>query len=454
MAQVIGALLIFTLVPGLGALPLTGWIVRLFTGKQLAKMGTGNVGVSAAFYHGGTAVGLLSVAAEAIKGIVAVLIARYFFGDDPTWPVLSLIFLVMGRYWGSQGAGTTNVAWGFLVYDPVVTGLVFLISLFGFTVFRMRQQGRLLVLVLMPVLTALRHPADGMRVLIVACLSGLIAWIYQKIPDDLEMPATQSAGDSRRLFRFFQGDRALKSLSTVLSADEVGNKAASLSQLYAWGYPVPPGYVLPAGDDPAALIAAVSPSAADPVVARSSAIGEDSPTASAAGQYVSVTEITSSAALGQAIAVCFEAYNRPSAIRYRQDRGLPEGKMTVLVQPYITGVFSGVAFSRDPVTQARDTVVVEALPGGADQVVSGQVTPERYQVSGERARRPSQRTWELPARGTLPVKWSGPGAAALIQQVAYLARHIENSFHGIPQDIEWTLMASSSGCCKVVRLRR
>ena len=441
MDQVIGALLIFTLVPVLGALPLTGWIVRLLTGKQLAKIGTGNVGVSAAFYHGGTAIGLLSVAAEAMKGIVAVLIARYFFGGDPIWPVLSLIFLVMGRYWGSQGAGTTNVAWGFLVYDPVVTGLVFLISLFGFTVFRMRQQGRLLVLVLMPVLTALRHPTDGMRVLIVACLSGLIAWIYQKIPDDLEMPATHSAGDSRRLFRFFQGDRALKSLSTVLSADEVGNKAATLSQLYAWGYPVPPGYVLPAGDDPAALIAAVSPSAADPVVARSSAIGEDSLTASAAGQYVSVTEITSTAALGQAIAVCFEAYNRPSALRYRRDRGLPEGKMTVLVQPYITGVFSGVAFSRDPITQARDVVAVEALPGGADRVVSGQTTPERYQVSvGELSAHSAahSESWELPPEETLPVNGQGQVPLRLIQQVAYLARHIENSCHGVPQDIEWT----------------
>lgn len=435
MAQVIGALLIFTLVPVLGALPLTGWIVRLFTGKQLAKMGTGNVGVSAAFYHGGTAVGLLSVAAEAIKGIVAVLIARYFFGSDPIWPVLSLIFLVMGRYWGSQGAGTTNVAWGFLVYDPVVAGLTFLISLFGFTVFRMRQQGRLLVLVLMPVLTALRHPSDGMRVLIVACLSGLIAWIYQKIPDDLEMPATKSAGDSRRLFRFFQGDRALNSLSTVLPAAEVGNKAATLSQLHAWGYPVPPGYVLPAGDDPAALIAAVSPSPSDPVVARSSAVGEDTLTASAAGQYVSVTQITSPAALAQAIAVCMEAYNRPRAIRYRRDRGLPEGKMTVLVQPHVAGVFSGVAFSRDPVTQS-EAIAIEALPGGADQVVSGQTTPERYQVTvGDL---PDSADWQLPPESTLPVSGQGKVPQRLIQQVAYLARHLENSFHGIPQDIEWT----------------
>ncbi|MEM6868977.1 MAG: PEP/pyruvate-binding domain-containing protein, partial [Cyanobacteria bacterium P01_C01_bin.121] len=416
---------------------------------------------------GGTIVGLLSVAAEAFKGVSAVLLARYFFGADAIWPVLSLMFLVMGRYWGSQGAGTTNIAWGFFVYDPVVAGFTLLISLIGFTVLRMKQQGKLFVLVLMPLLTALFHPTDGMRVLVVACLSGVVAWIYHKIPDDLEMAAVESNGQSRRMFRFFQGDRALPSLNTLLSADKVGTKAATLSQLHAWGYPVAPGYVLPAGDDPTALIATVFPNAdlapdtstantstsrstlnqkgsyqrkkkrsGITVVARSSAIGEDSLNASAAGQYVSVTEITSPEALDNAITVCLNAYNAPSAVRYRRDRNIPEGKMNVLVQPHIFGDFSGVAFSRDPVTRTGDTVVVEALPGDASRVVSGQVTPERYQVSV--AALPESSDWQLPDDTTLPVKGIGQTPKGLIQQVAYLARHIENSFHGVPQDIEWT----------------
>ncbi len=457
MNQVFGALLIFTLVPCLGALPLSGWIVYLFSGQRLSQVGTGNVGVSAAFYHGGTVAGIFAVMAEAIKGIAAVLIARYFFGNDSIWPMLSLIFLVMGRYWGSQGAGTTNVAWGFFAYDPLVAGLVFLISFVGFTVLRMREQGRLFVLVLMPLLTALLHPADGARVLAVVCLSGLVFWIYQKIPDDLELPAMKSAGESRRMFRFFQGDRALKSLTTVLDPSEVGAKAATLSQLKAWGYPVAPGYVLPAGDDPTALIRVVSPSATSQVVVRSSAVGEDSLTSSAAGQYVSVTEVDSPAALDQAITVCLNAYSATSAVQYRESRGLPDGKMTVLVQPHIFGTFSGVAFSRDPVAHMGDEVVVEALPGDASRVVSGQVTPERYLVSvsdeaiasnstGSNSTGPSSAgpnstgkpSWQLPRDVDLTVQGQGKAPKALIAQVAYLTRHLERSFHGIPQDVEWT----------------
>ncbi|MEO1591623.1 MAG: PEP/pyruvate-binding domain-containing protein, partial [Cyanobacteria bacterium J06632_22] len=328
-----------------------------------------------------------------------------------------------------------------------MAGLTFLISFIGFTILRMRQQGKLFVLVLMPVLTALRYPSDGMRVLAVACLSGLVAWIYQKIPDDLELSGSDSNQQSRRMFRFFQGDRALASLTTLLSANKVGPKAATLSQLYAWGYPVPPGYVLPAGDDPTALISTVFPHAdlrpnADTgksltVVARSSAAGEDTLNASAAGQYVSITEIKSPEALERAITACLNAYNAPSAVRYRQDKGIPEGKMNVLVQPHIFGVFSGVAFSRDPIAHAGDAVVVEALPGDASRVVSGQITPERYQVTvGDIPDTPwFEQTYDISA---LSVQGVGQTPKNLIQQVAYLARHIENNFHGVPQDIEWT----------------
>ncbi|MEL7351943.1 MAG: glycerol-3-phosphate acyltransferase [Cyanobacteria bacterium P01_A01_bin.116] len=454
MSQVLGALLIFTLIPALGALPLTGWIVHLLTGKTLKTLGTGNTSVSAAFYHGGTLAGICSVTVEALKGIFAVLLARHFFGGSAysadIWPVLSLIFLVMGRYWGSQGAGTTNIAWGFFTYDPLVATLTFGISFVGFTILRMKNEGKLFVLVLMPVLTALAHPTQGGRILAVACLSGLVFWIYSKIPDDLELPPMKSASDSRRLFRFFQGDRALKSLATVLSPTEVGPKAATLSQLNAWGYPVAPGYILPAGDDPSALIKAVSPTPTDPVVVRSSAIGEDTPNASAAGQYVSVTQVESPAALEQAITVCLNAYNAPSAVRYRQTNNIGEGNMSVLVQPHIFGEFSGVAFSRDPVAHTGDAVIVEALAGDASRVVSGQVTPERYQIgigplsAGDPSSdtRDSANRWQLPAELDLTVQEigssTGQAPKALIQQVAYLARHLENSFHGVPQDMEWT----------------
>ncbi|MEO0867093.1 MAG: glycerol-3-phosphate acyltransferase [Cyanobacteria bacterium J06642_11] len=450
MEQVWGALLIFLVCPLLGGLPLTGWWVQLATGKRLSQIGTGNVGVSAAFYHGGTAVGLGGVFLEAFKGIGAVLLAQRFFPGDPIWPVVALIALVMGRYWLSRGAGVTNVSWGFLVYDPLVGCLGWLLSLIAFTVIRDRKQGRTFALILLPVITGLVHN-NGMRFTAVACLMGLIGWIYEKLPDDLELPDQGTRTESRRLFRFFRGESALQGLDQVLDPAIVGNKAATLSQLKNWGYPVPMGYVLRAGDDPAALFKLCQPSPQQPLVVRSSAVGEDGLGASAAGQYVSVTDVGNQQGLEAAIATCFQAYNHPSAVRYRQDLGLPEAAMNVLVQQQISGVFSGVAFSRDPIARCGHEVVIEALPGAASRVVSGQVTPQRYQVTITPEDIHPGAPWQLSDAVDLPVVDQGeaglsaplsithaPIPLRLVQQIAYLARHLEQQFGDIPQDVEWT----------------
>ncbi|MEM1280279.1 MAG: glycerol-3-phosphate acyltransferase, partial [Cyanobacteria bacterium P01_H01_bin.152] len=460
MTPVWGALLIFLVCPLLGGFPLTGWWVQLTTGKRLSQIGTGNVGVSAAFYHGGTGVGLGAVTLEAFKGIGAVLLAQQFFPTDPIWPVVALMALVMGRYWLSRGAGVTNVSWGFLVYDPLVAILGWLLSLIAFTVLRERKQGRVFALVLLPVLTGIVHNS-GSRLVAVACLMGLIGWIYQKLPDDLELPSQGTRTESRRLFRFFRGESALQALDQILEPSVVGNKAATLSQLKAWGYPVPMGYILRAGDDPAALLGLCQPAPEQPLVVRSSAVGEDGLGASAAGQYVSVTDVVNQEGLEGAIATCFQAYNRPSAVRYRQDLGLAEAAMNVLVQQQIHGVISGVAFSRDPIARCGHDVVIEALPGPASQVVSGQITPRRYHVSITPEDMPPDSNWQLSEAIDLPIEaidsdgsdLSDPSddveaqtslqthpsiPSRLIQQIAYLTRHLEQRFGDIPQDVEWT----------------
>lgn len=441
LLQVWGACLIFVLCPLLGGLPLSGWITRLVSGKTLAALGTGNIGVSAAFYHGGRLAGVLCVLAEAFKGIAAVLLARHYFPADPVWEVIALIALVFGRFWIARGAGTTNVVWGFLVHDPAVAILTFVVSAIGFTVVRQRRQGRLLALALLPLLTALLHADATDRVLMVACLSGLIGWIYQKLPDDLDLSASQGRLESQSMFRFFQGDRALLSLDQPLTAAKAGSKAATLAQLRAWGYPVPRGYVLPAGDDPKPLLDITQPSPSQPVVVRSSAADEDTEQASAAGLYTSIVDVTSQAELAAAIQRCFASYQNPGAVQYRRDRNLPDQGLAVLVQQQVQGVFSGVAFSRDPIARCGDAVVIEALPGPASQVVSGQQTPEQYQVrigAGDVGPIDDAATWELPAALVLPVEGQGQVPNRLIQQVAYLARHLEERYHGIPQDIEWS----------------
>ena len=441
LTQVWGSLLIFTLCPLLGGLPLISWITLILTGRQLSRLGTGNVSVSAAFYHGGRFVGVLAVLSEAAKGVVAVLLARYFFPTEPAWELIALIMLVMGRYWMGKGAGTTNVVWGIVVHDPTAALLIFVIGGISFTIFRDRTSGRIGVLILLPIILALLHPTDLARMVAAIALGLLLGWIYQKIPDDLDLPPEEGKLQSQGMFRFFRGDRAIIALGKELDADKVGQKAATLSQLKRWGYSVPIGWVLPPGDDPEPLVQYLPISESEPLVVRSSAIGEDSELSSAAGQYHSILNVNSRPALQEAITQVLASYNNPSAIQYRRSRELPDQAMAVLIQKQIPGTFSGVAFSRDPISQQGDAVVIEGLPGNATHVVSGRVTPEQYRVylqdsleqgnggAGEQENLPLVRS-QIQGSGDLP--------PTLIERVAIIARELESRYHGIPQDIEWS----------------
>ncbi|MCP2728498.1 glycerol-3-phosphate acyltransferase [Limnofasciculus baicalensis] len=429
----------------LGGIPLISWITSGLTGRRLEDLGTGNISVSAAFYHGGRMVGILAVCSEAFKGIAAVLLARYFFPTAPALELMALIVLVIGRYWISKGAGTTNVVWGFVVHDIKAVLLIFLIGGISFTVFRDRTSGRIGILILFPLILALLHPNDLARILMGICLGLLMAWIYRQIPDDLDLPPESAKVESQNMFLFFRGDKAIISLDDLLDSSKIGQKAATLSQLKRWGYSVPTGWVLPPGDDAQPLIQYLPISESEPLVVRSSAIGEDSESASAAGQYLSILNVTNPLELQEAITQVLASYNNASATQYRQDfttlnsdrvGKLSDTAMAVIIQKQINGIFSGVAFSRDPISQVGDAVVIEGLPGDATRVVSGRVTPEQYRVylREEAIFSPTPHS----KNPTPHIEGSGDLPPALIEKVAILARELENRYHGIPQDIEWS----------------
>ncbi|MDJ0620608.1 MAG: glycerol-3-phosphate acyltransferase [Calothrix sp. MO_192.B10] len=428
MVELWGALIILTVCPILGSLPLIAWIVRAFTGKKLAQVGTGNVSVSAAFYHGGTLAGVLAVLSEAFKGIAAVFLARAFFGAGTFWELIALITLVVGRYAVGRGAGTTNVVWGFAVHDPLVATFVFLLASISFTIVRNRQLAKYGVLFLFPIIEALLHIEDVPRIIAAVVLAGLLGWIYKQIPDDLELPVEEAEPESQAALQFFRGDRQRLSLDDKLDGAMVGHKAARLSEIRRWGYPVPKGWVLPPYDDPEELIEFLHPSELSPLVVRSSAIGEDSEQASGAGQYETILNVTTKEGLQSAIARVQASYQNPNAVQYRHSLGLKETAMAVLIQQQIRGVFSGVAFSRDPMTQQGDAVVIEALSGNPNELVAGTVTPEQY------------RAFVVDTENFSFVQLEGEGRvpAVLVKQVAYLARHLEDRYHGVPQDIEWS----------------
>jgi pyruvate,water dikinase len=109
---------------------------------------------------------------------------------------------------------------------------------------------------------------------------------------------------------------------------------------------------------------------------RSSAIGEDGRTASFAGIHETELELTT-AEVPDAVRRCWASLWSERALQYRSVRQLPlDGSMAVVVQVLVPADAAAVVFTRHPVTQRGDQLLVNAVRGLGESLVSGIVTPD------------------------------------------------------------------------------
>ncbi|MFD1674268.1 PEP/pyruvate-binding domain-containing protein [Alicyclobacillus fodiniaquatilis] len=237
-----------------------------------------------------------------------------------------------------------------------------------------------------------------------------------------------------------------------LVIDEAGGKAVNLAKLRRAGFPVPDGAVvtttafaeymldIPAGDSAVIrgaimerplderlqqeLREAITPFGDVPFAVRSSGVAEDLADASFAGQYDTLLGVHGFDAVESAVRTCFASAFSRHILQYRTVKQAMAGRMAVLIQPIIEADAAGVAFTANPVTGDRKEVLVSAVKGLGERLVSGQATPDEWTVRGQQAV-PIQ----LPERAM---------EADDILRVAHLARKAALHF-GQPQDIEWAI---------------
>lgn len=272
-------------------------------------------------------------------------------------------------------------------------------------------------------------------------------------------------------------------------AGEAGGKGASLARMAALGLPVPPGFVIGAGALAAALpdggaqlltlaerrdaaaaqelvrtveldgalraavaeaYAALGPSDV-PVAVRSSACAEDSEAASFAGQQETYLHVRGIDQVRPRIRDCWASFFSERALFYRGEKGsLSDLGMAVVVQRMVEADVAGVLFTCDPVRGRGDRMVVEAVFGLGEAVVSGEVTPDHYVLKRDgvvrraHVHRQPYAIVALPEGGvTERVLSPDEGDARKVSDdvLARLARigdDLERRM-GVPQDIEWAL---------------
>lgn len=118
------------------------------------------------------------------------------------------------------------------------------------------------------------------------------------------------------------------------------------------------------------------------VAVRSSATTEDLATASFAGQQDSYVNIKGNEELIKSIKKCFASLFTARATYYRNKKGFKyeQASLAVVIQKMVDSDKSGVIFSKDP-AHKNDHIIMEAVWGLGEGIVSGKITPDNYVIS-------------------------------------------------------------------------
>ncbi len=174
----------------------------------------------------------------------------------------------------------------------------------------------------------------------------------------------------------------------------VGGKGASLGEMTQAQIPVPPGFVITAEtycefygknipqELQSQILSAFDELKTERVAVRSSAVAEDSKTASWAGQLESYLNVTKEDLI-TSIQKCWESIHTDRASAYAKQQNLPESQLVVavVVQKMVNSESSGVMFSVNPITKDQNQIMVEGCFGLGEMLVQGLITPDNFVIN-------------------------------------------------------------------------
>jgi glycerol-3-phosphate acyltransferase PlsY len=147
----------------LGALPFSVWIARA-RGVDVRRVGSGNPGATNVLRAAGRLPGLLALACDVAKGVVAVLLAR-LLGLSPAWwgwaalaAVCGHVFSVFLRFRGGKGVATA--AGALAAVSPLALGAAIVVFVAAVGLTRYVSLGSMLAAVSFPAALWWLAPAE------------------------------------------------------------------------------------------------------------------------------------------------------------------------------------------------------------------------------------------------------------------------------------------------------
>jgi pyruvate,water dikinase len=175
-----------------------------------------------------------------------------------------------------------------------------------------------------------------------------------------------------------------------VAVEEVGQKAHGLMVLHQLELPVPAGFVLSTQVQArcetqasflAQLVADMPPLSGSRLMVRSSAVGEDGPQSSFAGQLDSFQVDNDPASIVIGIERCWASAKNARLASYSEASKVHLDGLAVIVQQRIEPDFAGVYFTAHPTDEGCE--LLEYVAGDCEKLVQGEVTPESITLPGE-----------------------------------------------------------------------
>ena len=167
------------------------------------------------------------------------------------------------------------------------------------------------------------------------------------------------------------------------------------------------------------------------VAVRSSATAEDLANASFAGQHDTYLDVAGETAVLDKVRACWASLWTERALTYRRQQGFDQDEVAIacVVQRLVVATVAGVAFTADPVTGERDRVIVDAVAGLGEALVSGRATADHFVL---------RKSDGAILEARLAKEGASSGAEPFLADILSLALRVEQHY-GVPQDVEWAV---------------
>lgn len=168
--------------------------------------------------------------------------------------------------------------------------------------------------------------------------------------------------------------------------DQVGGKARGLAILAKKGFPIPDGLVLlnvtekDVKNNISLLVSNYR--LYGNYAVRSSAFSEDGESFSSAGQYETVLNVKGGKAIRDAIKTCVASLHSERANKYNDEfnkNGKNNNYMNIVIQEMVDAAYSGVCFTRNPITRSS-RILISVVEGLGESLVSGTAASNDYEV--------------------------------------------------------------------------